>query len=110
MPSTPYFCHQAAGLLQSIIGKAGIATVSRSLLLDITKCVEPPRVLAVDKPLGYPLGEPNNADLQKRIMLAALNLLPRALAEPLTVAFSQRHSATATGILDKSIPLRGLIG
>ena len=82
------FCHQAAGLLQSIIEKAGIATVSMSLLLDMTKWVEPPRVLAVDKPLGYPLGEPNNADLQKRIMLAALNLLPRAVAEPLIVAFS----------------------
>jgi len=74
-------------LLQSIIEKAGIATVSISLLLDVTKRVEPPRVLAVDKPLGYPLGEPNNADLQKRILLAALNLLPCAVAEPLIVAF-----------------------
>jgi D-proline reductase (dithiol) PrdB len=30
------FCHQAAGLLQSIIEKAGVATVSISLLLDGT--------------------------------------------------------------------------
>jgi len=55
--------------------------------LDITKRVEPPRVLAVDKPLGYPLGEPNNADLQKRILLAALNLLSCAVAEPVIVVF-----------------------
>jgi D-proline reductase (dithiol) PrdB len=82
------FCHQAAGLLQSIIEKAGIATVSISLLLDITKRVEPPRVLAVDRPLGYPFGEPNEADLQKRIMVAALNLLPCAAAEPLILSFS----------------------
>ena len=81
------FCHQTAALLQSIIEKAGIATVSISLLLDITKRVEPPRVLAVDEPLGFPLGEPNNADLQKRILLAALSLLPRVVAEPLIVTF-----------------------
>ena len=81
------FCHQAAGLLQSIIEKTGIATVSISLLLDVTRRVEPPRVLAVDKPLGYPFGEPNHADLQKQIMLAALHLLPYAVAEPLIAAF-----------------------
>ena len=81
------FCHQAAGLLQSIIEKAAIATVSISLLLDITRRVEPPRVLTVDWPLGYPLGEPNNPDLQRRIMLAAFELLPRAVSEPLIVKF-----------------------
>lgn len=81
------FCHQAAGLLQSIIEKTGIATVSISLLLDVTKRVQPPRVLALDEPLGYPLGEPNNADLQKRILLAALNLLPCGAAEPLIFTF-----------------------
>ena len=81
------FCHQASGLLQSIIEKAGIATVSISLLLDITTRVEPPRVLVVDRPLGYPLGEPNNADLQKRIMLAAFELLPKTVSEPLIVRF-----------------------
>ncbi len=81
------FCHQAAGLLQSIVEKVGIATVSISLLLDVTRRVEPPRVLVVDKPLGYPLGEPNNAGLQERIMRAALNLLPCAVDEPLIGAF-----------------------
>lgn len=80
-------CHQSGGLLQSIIEKAGIATVSISLLTEITQRVEPPRVLAVDRPLGYPLGEPNNPELQKRIMLAALELLARAVADPLMVEF-----------------------
>jgi hypothetical protein len=31
------------------------------------------------------MGEPSNADLQRRIMLAAFNLLPRAVSEPLIV-------------------------
>ena len=75
-------------IVQSIVEKAGIATVSISLLLDITRRVEPPRVLAVDRPLGYPFGEPNNAGLQKRIMVAALNLLPCAAVEPLILPFS----------------------
>ncbi len=81
------FCHQASGLLQSIIEKVGIATVSISLLLAVTARVEPPRVLAVDRPLGYPLGEPNNPELQKRIMLAAFELLPCAVSDPLIVKF-----------------------
>jgi len=42
----------------------------------------------VDRPLGYPFGEPNNAGLQKRIMVAALNLLPCAAVEPLILPFS----------------------
>lgn len=81
------FCHQAAGLLQSIIEKAGIATVSISLLMDVTRHVEPPRVLAVDRPLGYPLGEPHNPILQKRIILAALELLSRPVTEPFVQTF-----------------------
>ncbi len=82
------FCHQAAALLQSIIEREGIATVSISLLMEVTRQVEPPRVLTVDRPLGYPLGQPNNPDLQKRIMMAALGLLRVAVSEPLAVAFT----------------------
>ena len=68
-------CHQSVGLIQSVIEKSGIPTVSITLLAEITERVAPPRVLAVDRPLGYPLGEPNNPGLQKRIMRDALALL-----------------------------------
>lgn len=85
------FCHQAAGLVQSIIEKAGIATVSLSLLPEITQRVEPPRVLEVDRPLGYPLGEPGNPERQTRIMLAALGQLKIGVAEPLVVVFDEHH-------------------
>ncbi|MFN7991991.1 MAG: glycine/sarcosine/betaine reductase selenoprotein B family protein [Bryobacteraceae bacterium] len=87
------FCHQAAGLLQSIIEKAGIPTVSISLLMEITRQVEPPRVLVVDRPLGYPLGEPNHPELQKRIMLAALALLAKSIQKPLVRAWEEPSSA-----------------
>jgi hypothetical protein len=75
-------------LLQSIIEKAGIATVSISLLLEVTRRVEPPRVLFVDRPLGYPLGEPRNADLQKQIMLTAFALLRLPVSDSLIRTFS----------------------
>ena len=69
-------CHQSVGLIQSIIEKAGIPTVSVTLLRGITERGAPPRALFVDFPLGYPLGAPNDAALQVRIILSALALLP----------------------------------
>lgn len=80
-------CHQSVGLVQSAIEKAGIATVSITLLADITERVAPPRALAVDRPLGYPLGQPNNSDLQKRIMREAFALLDQPVSAPLIVGF-----------------------
>lgn len=73
-------------LLQNIIEKSGLPTVSLSLLMEITRKVDPPRVLELDRPLGYPLGAPNNAALQSNIMLTALNLL--TLESPQTQSLS----------------------
>ncbi len=70
-------CNQSVGLIQRAIEYAGITTVSISLLREITEKTRPPRALFVPYPLGYPLGEPNNPDLQTRIMQAAFALLPR---------------------------------
>jgi hypothetical protein len=70
-------------LLQNIIEKSGIATVSISLLMEVTRKVEPPRVLAVDFPLGFPLGEPRNPELQRGIVMAALNLLTDGRSLPI---------------------------
>lgn len=70
-------CHQSVGLIQRAIEYTGITTVSLSLLREITEKIRPPRVLFVPFPLGYPLGEANNTELQTRIIRAALALLPR---------------------------------
>jgi hypothetical protein len=51
--------------------------------MEVTRKVEPPRALVVDRPLGYPLGEPDRPELQKRIMLAALSLLSSDVEQPL---------------------------
>lgn len=68
-------CHQSVGLIQSAIEAKGIPTVSITLLDEVTKKVQPPRALFVDLPLGYPLGAPNDAEGQTRIILAALDML-----------------------------------
>lgn len=68
-------CHQSVGLIQSVIERAGIATVSVTLLPEITRRVGPPRALFVRYPFGYPLGAPDDAKLQMRIVIAAMALL-----------------------------------
>jgi hypothetical protein len=70
-------CNQSVGLIQRAIEYVGITTVSISLLRVITERIRPPRALFVPFPLGYPLGEPDNRNLQIRIMRAAFALLPR---------------------------------
>ena len=86
-------CHQSVGLVQSVIEKAGIPTVSITLLPEVTRRVRPPRALVVDRPLGYPLGEPDNAMLQKEIIKAAIQLFQQPVSEPIMVGF-QGVSAT----------------
>jgi len=68
---------QTVGLIQAAIERAGITTVSISLLHEVTDVLRPPRALFVPYRLGFPLGEPNNPALQHRIIAAALSLLAR---------------------------------
>ena len=70
-------CVQTVGLIQAAIERAGITTVSISLLHEVTDVSRPPRALFVPYKLGFPLGEPNNAALQHHIITAALSLLAR---------------------------------
>ena len=70
-------CNQSVGLIERAIEYVGIATVSISLLKEITEKIKPPRALFVPFPLGYPLGEPNNPELQTQVMRAAFALLAR---------------------------------
>jgi hypothetical protein len=70
-------CNQSVGLIQRAVEYAGITTVSISLLREITEQIAPPRALFVPFPLGYPLGNPDDPELQKRVMRAAFALLSR---------------------------------
>jgi hypothetical protein len=70
-------CNQTVCLIQAALERANIATVSLSLLREVADILRPPRALFVPFPLGYPLGEPHNPALQRRVIAAALDLLQR---------------------------------
>jgi hypothetical protein len=53
----------------------GVATTSISLVREHTEKVKPPRALFVPFPYGHALGRPNDAELQHRVLKAALDLL-----------------------------------
>jgi len=56
---------------------AGLPTVSISLIRAHTERMRPPRALWVPYELGRPLGVPNDAAFQTRVLRAALGLLER---------------------------------
>jgi D-proline reductase (dithiol) PrdB len=62
-------------LIQRIIEEQGIATVSISLNLAITRKVKPPRALYPGFGLGHPMGEAHNPELQLQVLRDALGLL-----------------------------------
>ncbi|MGE0811760.1 MAG: hypothetical protein AB7O28_16250 [Vicinamibacterales bacterium] len=74
-------CHQTVSLVQAALERRGIATVSLSVMPDITRRLKPPRALAVNAPLGAPLGPAGDAAghlavLRRMLALATRTDLP----------------------------------
>lgn len=84
-------CNQTVGLIQTAMERAGIATVSISLLREVAEAIQPPRVLSVPFRFGYPLGRPNDTELQRQIILSALSLLTSTTL-PVIEDFQYRES------------------
>ncbi|MBA2441862.1 MAG: hypothetical protein H0V53_05595 [Rubrobacter sp.] len=76
------------GLIQSVIESSGIPTTSVTLLREVTEKVDPPRALFADYPLGYPLGAPDDPELQRSIVEASLSLLTATDSLPRIESFS----------------------
>lgn len=70
-------CCQTVCLVQAAIEREGVSTVSISLLREVTATLRPPRALFVPFAMGFPLGKPNNPELQHRVIEAAMSLLER---------------------------------
>ena len=85
-------CCQTVCLVQAALEREGISTVSISLLNEVARQLKPPRALWVPFPMGYPLGEPNNADLQHEVIAAALKLLERNDV-PVLESFTQNQTS-----------------
>ena len=71
-------CHQAVGLVQAALERRGITTASISMLPEVTAIVGPPRALSVPWPLGFPLGVPGDAELQRRVLGRLLAMCARS--------------------------------
>jgi hypothetical protein len=62
------------GGLAHYFEEEGVPTTQISLIREHTEQIKPPRALWVPFELGRPLGVPNDADFQRRVLLAALRL------------------------------------
>ena len=63
------------GALGQFLEEEGIATTQISLVREHTAAMHPPRALWVPFILGRPLGAPDDAAFQRRVLLAVLGLL-----------------------------------
>ena len=61
------------GLIARQVEAAGISTLCMSSALDITRSVNPPRAAFLDYPLGHTTGKPHQPELQRDILIEALN-------------------------------------
>jgi hypothetical protein len=64
--------------LQRALEEAGIPTAIIASLPSVAAQAGAPRILAVDTPMGAALGQPDNPEMQRAILSAALDLLATA--------------------------------
>lgn len=66
------------GLVQRVLEKSGIPTVTLSMIPDLTRAVGVPRLAGISYPMGQPLGRPHDVDGQRAVLRATLELLTLA--------------------------------
>ncbi len=64
--------------MQRAIEQRGIPTVSITVALDVTEHIKPPRAVFVPFMMGHHFGVPFHKQLQRRIILEALDFLTTA--------------------------------
>ena len=66
------------GLVQRVLEANGFPTVALSMIPELTRAVGVPRLAGIGYPMGRPLGRPHDADGQRAVLRAMLELLPSA--------------------------------
>ncbi|MDQ4122688.1 MAG: hypothetical protein M3209_14715 [Acidobacteriota bacterium] len=64
--------------MQRAIERRGIPTVSITVALDVTEHIKPPRAVFVPFMMGHHFGVPFHKELQRRIIIEALDFLTTA--------------------------------
>jgi hypothetical protein len=93
------------GLIARYAEARGISTLCMSSALDISTVVNPPRIAFLDFPLGHTTGKPHEPDLQRAILIDALEALA-SLTVPgsvkmLSFQWSEDSSWKDTALLGK---------
>jgi hypothetical protein len=81
-------------VLAHFIEEQGVPTAGISLIRPHTEIIKPPRALWVPFELGRPMGPPDNAAFQTRVLMALLDLL-EAPSGPLIVDFPDDEPASS---------------
>lgn len=68
------------GALARLLEAAGLSTVVLNMMPQVGEWTGAPRTLGVEFPFGHPIGPPEDAGLQRRVIRAALQLLERAVS------------------------------
>jgi hypothetical protein len=68
-------CNQTVGLAAAAIERLGIPTVCIQLLREVARRVGPPRSLFVPFRHGFPLGNADDPEMQRRVIRAALAMI-----------------------------------
>jgi hypothetical protein len=92
-------------VLAHVIEAAGIATVALGSMRGQLERTAPPRGLFCDFPLGRPLGKPNDAAFQHRVIAHALDLVERA-TEPTIEMFGESIEDDGTTATSCPLPPR----
>jgi hypothetical protein len=66
------------GLVQRVLEASGIPTVALSMIPALTRAVGVPRLAGIGYPMGRPLGRPRDADGQRAVLRATLEVLSAA--------------------------------
>ena len=66
------------GLVQRVLEASGIPTVTLSMIPDLTRAVGVPRLAGISYPMSRPLGRPHDADGQRAVLRATLEVLASA--------------------------------
>ena len=94
------------GLVQRVLEASGIPTVSLSMIPDLTRATGVPRLAGISYPFGRPFGQPHDADGQRAVLRALLEVLASALGPDTYVElpFVWPESPAATRNASKDIP------
>ena len=65
--------------MQRVLEARGIPTVALSMIPELTRAVGVPRLAGIGYPMGRPLGRPHDADGQRAVLRAVLEVLSSAL-------------------------------